>query len=363
LVGLIDPPRPEAVTAIARCREAGITTKMITGDHAVTARAIAREIGLTDNDEVITGQELATIADTDLPERAARTHVFARVAPEQKLRLVEALQSRGKIVAMTGDGVNDAPALKRADIGVAMGARGTEAAKEAARMVLADDNFATLTAAVEEGRTIYDNLRKGIAFTLATSCAQALTIVVAITIGEQLPLTMLQILWVNMVTAVTLALALGFEPAEPDVMQRPPRDTREPLVSGALARHIVMAVLVISGLTIAVFVAATEFGLPIPSARTLALNALVGMEISLLLSVRNLTGREPGRRWRKMRPLLLACLTVVLLQLALTYLPALQGIFETTPVSLIHWGIIIGLAVTAFALFELAEWLLRRSPQ
>jgi magnesium-transporting ATPase (P-type) len=176
-------------------------------------------------------------------------------------------------------------------------------------------------------------------------------------------LTTLQILWVNMVTAVTLALALAFEPAEPDVMQRPPRDTREPLVSGALARHIVMAVLVISGLTIAVFLAATEFGLPIPSARTLALNALVGMEISLLLSVRNLTGRAPRGPWRKMRPLLLACLTVVLLQLALTYLPVLQGIFETTPVSLIHWGIIVGLAVTAFALFELAERLLRRSPR
>jgi magnesium-transporting ATPase (P-type) len=363
LVGLIDPPRPEAVTAIARCREAGITTKMITGDHAVTARAIAREIGLTDSDEVITGQELATIADADLPEHAARTHVFARVAPEQKLRLVEALQSRGEIVAMTGDGVNDAPALKRADIGVAMGARGTEAAKEAARMVLADDNFATLTAAVEEGRTIYDNLRKGIAFTLATSCAQALTIIVAITIGEQLPLTTLQILWVNMVTAVTLALALGVEPSEPDVMQRPPRDTREPLISGALARHIVIAVLVISGLTIAVFVAATELELSISSARTLALNVLVGMEISLLLSVRNLTGKEPRRPLSRMRPLLLACLTVVLLQLALTYLPVLQRIFDTTPVSLIHWGIIVGLAIVAFLLFELAERLLRRSPQ
>ncbi|WP_374693404.1 cation-translocating P-type ATPase [Acidithiobacillus sp. AMEEHan] len=223
LVGIVDPPRPEAITAIADCRRAGIQVKMITGDHAATALAIAREMGLVDggSSEVLTGLELDRIAPDDLPTVALRTQVFARTSPEHKLRLVEALQKRGQVVAMTGDGVNDAPALKRADVGIAMGTRGSEAAKEAADLVLVDDNFASIARAVAEGRAIYDNLRKAILFILPTNGAQGLVLLAAIIAGLQLPLTPLQILWVNLVIAVTLALALAFEPAEPGIMERP----------------------------------------------------------------------------------------------------------------------------------------------
>ena len=220
LIGIIDPPRPEAIAAIAVCHRAGIRVKMITGDHAGTAKAIGAEMGLgaADTLKVVTGAELETASDEALRDIAQDCDIFARTSPEHKLRLVTALQARGEVVAMTGDGVNDAPALKRADVGVAMGIKGTEATKEAAEIVLADDNFSTIERAVEEGRAIYDNLRKSILFILPTNGAQGLVMLVAVVFGMVLPLTPLQILWVNMVVAVTLALALVFEPAEPGVM-------------------------------------------------------------------------------------------------------------------------------------------------
>ena len=223
LVGIVDPPRPEAIEAIATCRRAGINVKMITGDHAGTARAIGREMGIGDGTTAISGAELEAASDDELRDIVRHHDVFARTSPEHKLRLVTALQANGEVVAMTGDGVNDAPALKRADVGVAMGIKGTEATKEAAEIVLADDNFASIERAVKEGRAIYDNLRKSILFILPTNAAEALVIVLAVMFGFQLPLTPTQILWVNMVTAVTLALAMAFEPAEPGMMQRPPR--------------------------------------------------------------------------------------------------------------------------------------------
>ncbi|MDA1108160.1 MAG: HAD-IC family P-type ATPase [Proteobacteria bacterium] len=229
LCGMVDPPREEAVRAVADRHAAGIRVQMITGDHAATALAIAGQVGIGDGERVLTGAGIETMSEAALAEAVARIDVYARVSPEHKLRLVEALQSRGEIVAMTGDGVNDAPALKRADVGVAMGVSGTEVAKEAAEMVLADDNFASIVNAIEEGRTVYDNLRKTLLFIMPTNGGEAFTLVTAIALGLTLPILPVQILWVNMVTAVTLALALAFEPAEADVLRRPPRDPRAPI--------------------------------------------------------------------------------------------------------------------------------------
>jgi magnesium-transporting ATPase (P-type) len=214
LIGLIDPPRAEAVAAVSECHAAGIRVKMITGDHAATARAIAGMIGLKNPDRVLTGADLDAMDDIALAEAAVETDIFARTSPADKLRLVTALQARGLTVAMTGDGVNDAPALKRADAGIAMGLKGSEAAKEAAEFVLADDNFASIAAAVREGRTVYDNIKKVISWTLPTNAGEAMTIIVALFAGMALPITAVQILWVNLITAVTLGLALAFEPSE-----------------------------------------------------------------------------------------------------------------------------------------------------
>ncbi len=243
MFGLIDPPREEAIEAVQTCGMAGIRVKMITGDHAATARAIARQLKLMNTDDVLTGQELEGMSEDELRQRVQDVDVYARVNPEHKLLLVRLLQEWGLVVAMTGDGVNDAPALKRADVGIAMGQNGTEAAKEAAEMVLADDNFASIAHAVEEGRTVYDNLKKAILFILPTNGGEALIILAAILFGfHQLPLTPVQILWVNMITAVTLALALAFEPPEQKVMRRPPRDAHEPV----LTPHLIWRVAFVS---------------------------------------------------------------------------------------------------------------------
>ncbi len=297
LVGIIDPPREEAIAAVAQCRAAGIRVKMITGDHAGTAAAIAAQMGLAEHRRALTGVELEQMSEAALRDVVEDVDVFARASPEHKLRLVQALQARGQVVAMTGDGVNDAPALKRADVGVAMGIKGTEAAKEAAEMVLADDNFASIAHAVEEGRTVYDNIKKSILFILPTNGGEALTILAAIALGTMLPVTAAQILWVNMITAVTLALALVFEPAESDVMRRKPRDVHAPMLSGFMTwRILFVSVLMVIG-TFGLFLWERLQGTDIETARTVAVNTLVIAEVFYLFNTRypDRPGAQPRR--------------------------------------------------------------------
>ena len=361
LLGISDPPREEAIRAVRQTQQAGIRVKMITGDHGVTARAIAAQIGIGDGNKALTGPELEALDDEALRAVVMDTDVYARASPEHKLRLVTALQDNRQVVAMTGDGVNDAPALKRADIGVAMGVNGTEAAKEAAAMVLADDNFASIAHAVEEGRTVYDNLRKALLFLLPTNGAQALVIVVAILLGVALPITPVQILWVNMVTAVTLALALAFEPAEVNVMQRPPRNPGEPLLSGIMLWRIsaVSALLVIAPLGLFLWEAAN--GRPTDEARTLAVNALVLGEIFYLFNSRYIHGSVLSRAGLLgSRPVLISIGLMLLLQLAFTYFPPLQHLMGTAPISVADWGIVTLAGVVLLLLVELEKTVWRR---
>ncbi|RKZ65330.1 MAG: hypothetical protein DRQ48_11720, partial [Gammaproteobacteria bacterium] len=254
IVGMIDPPREDALKAIKQCQSAGIQVKMITGDHAITAIAIGSQMGIGDGDNVLNGHEIEAMSDEDLRIAVEEVDIFARSSPEHKLRLVKAMQANGQVVAMTGDGVNDAPALKRADVGTAMGENGTEVAKEAAEMVLADDNFSSIAYAVEEGRTVYDNLRKAILFILPTNGGEALIIIAAILFGRMLPITPVQILWVNMITAVTLALALAFEPAERNIMQRPPRDSHKPILTKLFIWRIIYVSLILLVGTFGLFI-------------------------------------------------------------------------------------------------------------
>src|SRR5574340_856236 len=309
--GIGDPPREEAIRAVARCRAAGINVKMITGDHLDTACAIGARFGLT-ADGALTGAEIERMDMAALRAAVARADIFARASPEHKLALVEALQANGAVVAMTGDGVNDAPALKRADVGVAMGKKGTEAAREAAEMVLADDNFASIDAAVEEGRTVYDNLKKSIVFVLPTNGGEAMVIVAAILLGLTLPITPVQILWVNMVTAITLSLALAFEAPATDVMRRPPRAANAPLLDGFLLwRILFVSVLMVVG-ALGFFLWEQARGASIEAARTVAVNALVMGEIFYLFNSRYLLAPSWGlRSFIDSRPILIAIASVV----------------------------------------------------
>jgi magnesium-transporting ATPase (P-type) len=361
LVGIVDPPRADTANAVRQCHQAGIRVKMITGDHVGTAQAIARSLDLAGAGRALSGADLDRLDDAAFTRAAGDADVFARTTPAHKLRLVQALQSQGLTVAMTGDGVNDAPALKRADVGIAMGRRGTEAAKEAAEIVLADDNFASIAHAVEEGRTVYANLKKAILYLLVTNGAQALTIIVAVILGEELPITPVQILWVNMVTAVTLALALAFERPEPDVMRRPPRRRDQPLVSAALLARIgfVSALMVVG--VIGLFEHALASGLPLDAARTTAVNALVAFEIVYLLSVRQGTGPALSRQGLSgLGPALIAILLVLLLQLAFTYAPWLTALFGTTPLSGFAWAWIGTAALAVFFLVEIEKAVIDR---
>ena len=353
LVGLIDPPRAEAVDAVAECRAAGIKVKMITGDHAATARAIATLIGLENCDRVLTGADLDVMDDTALADAAVKTDIFARTSPAHKLRLVTALQGHGMTVAMTGDGVNDAPALKRADAGIAMGLKGSEAAKEAAELVLADDNFASIVAAVREGRTVYDNIRKVISWTLPTNGGESLTIILALALGMALPITPVQILWINLITAVTLGLALAFEPTEENTMRRPPRPRREPLLTGGLAWHIILVSALFVAAVYGIFLFAHDKGYAEPLARTMALNTLVVLEIFHLFFIRNIYGTS--LTWKAVRgtPVVWACvIAVTSAQFAVSYLPPLQALFGTASVPLFDGLIIIGVGAVFFALLE-----------
>ena len=358
MIGLIDPPRPEAIAAVAECHAAGIRVKMITGDHAGTAAAIGRQIGLQNPNKVLTGADLDGMNDAALAAAVLEADVFARTSPEHKLRLVMALQSHGMTVAMTGDGVNDAPALKRADAGIAMGRKGSEAAKEAAELVLADDNFASIVAAVREGRTVYDNIKKVISWTLPTNAGEATTIIVALLFGMTLPVTPIQILWINLITAITLGIALAFEPTEENSMRRPPRPRNEPLLTGTLAWYIVLvAILFLCGV-FGIFAYAVDRGYSVELARTIALNTLVVMEIFHLFFIRNIYGTS--LTWKAVRGTKVVWLTVVIItaaQFSITYLPPLQTVFETQAVPLLDGLLIVGVGVALFAIIEVEKQL------
>ncbi|MBE9560155.1 MAG: HAD-IC family P-type ATPase, partial [Proteobacteria bacterium] len=337
--------------------------KMITGDHASTARAIAGQLHLVNADDVLTGLDLGTMDDAELQQQVEKVDVYARVNPEHKLLLVRLMQQSGFIVAMTGDGVNDAPALKRADVGTAMGFNGTEAAKEAAEMVLADDNFASIAFAVEEGRTVYDNLKKAILFILPTNGGEALIILAAILLGfHQLPLTPVQILWVNMVTAVTLALSLSFEPPEENVMRRPPRNSQEPMLTPHLLWRIAFVSFILMGGTFGLFIWEIERGMSIEYARTVAVNTLVMFEIFYLFNSRYI--KASVLNWSGLtgnRYVLIAIVILVVLQLAFTYLTPMQILFGTTAINFMMWLKIILISSSVLFLVELEKYIVRRA--
>ena len=361
VVGIIDPPREEATAAVQACLSAGIRVKMITGDHAITARAIGSQMGIGDGVTVINGSELETFSEQQLQEAVQRSDIFARVSPEQKLQLVTALQAAGEVVSMTGDGVNDAPALKRADVGVAMGLKGTEVAKESAEMVLADDNFASIAHAVEEGRTVYDNLKKSILFVLPTNGGEALIIIAAIVMGRMLPITPVQILWINMITAVTLALTLAFEPSESKVMQRPPRNAKEPILSVFLIWRIIFVSLIIVTGTFGLFLWEREHGASIELARTVAVNTVVMFEIFYLFSARYLLA--PSLNYEGLfgnRFVLYAIGMLIPIQLGFTYLGPMQVLFATTAMDINAWLRVIVVASSVLILVEIEKLVIRK---
>ncbi|KAB2886038.1 MAG: cation-transporting P-type ATPase [Albidovulum sp.] len=356
LVGLIDPPRPEAIAAVAECRAAGIRVKMITGDHAGTAAAIAAQIGLENPNRVLTGADLDKLDDAQLALEAQGIDVFARTSPEDKLRLVTALQANGLSVAMTGDGVNDAPALKRADAGIAMGLTGSEAAKEAADLVLADDNFAAIAAAVREGRTVYDNLKKVISWTLPTNAGEAMVVIFALAAGMALPLTAVQILWVNLITGITLGLALAFEPTEAGTMARPPRRRDAPILSGELVWHVVLVAALFLAAVFGMFSYAIDRGFGLPLAQTMAMNTLVVLEIFHLFFIRNIHGTS--LTWaaaRGTRVVWTVVIAITAAQFAITYIPFLQAVFGTVGVALFDGLLIVGTGAAFFAIIEIEK--------
>ncbi len=363
LTGIMDPPRPEAIEAVNICRDAGIRVTMITGDHAGTAGAIGREMGIVrdDDGEVVTGSELDDASEEQFARLARERNIFARTSPGNKLRLVKALQSSGEVVAMTGDGVNDAPALKRADVGIAMGIKGTEATKEAAEIVLADDNFLSIERAVEEGRTIYDNLRKAILFLLPTNGAEALVMLTAVMFGLVLPLTPVQILWVNMVTAVTLALALAFEPPEQDVMRRPPRDPEAPILGGAFLWRISFVSVLIGGATIGVFFLEKRLGMSLEVSRTLAVNTLVCGQAFYLFNSRFMSQSSlAGGRLFTNRAAWIAVGVLAAFQLVFVYTPFMQTLFGSSALGPRHWILPLGTGLAVFLIVEGEKFVVRR---
>jgi len=361
LIGMIDPPREEAIAAVAQCHSAGVRVKMITGDHADTARAIGAQLGIGRGNAALTGAEVEVLDDEALRATVQSIDVYARASPEHKLRLVQALQANGEVVAMTGDGVNDAPALKRADIGVAMGRKGTDAAKEAADMVLADDNFATIGKAIREGRAVYDNIKKFILFMLPTNGGEALVVVGAILFELTLPMTPAQILWINMATSSTLGLALAFEAAENDVMRRRPRAPDERLLSGFFVWRIVMVSVLMMTAALGLFVWETQRGATLETARTMAVNAIVVSEMFYLLNSRFIHATVLSVRGLLGNPYVLTAIAVcALLQIAFTYWAPLQLVFGTAGLTAAEWGRVLLAGAFVFVLAEL-EKLIQRS--
>jgi magnesium-transporting ATPase (P-type) len=362
LEGMMDPPRPEAIASVRQCQRAGIAVKMITGDHVVTARTIAGQIGLKGCEEhgkllALSGRELAKTSDEELLDVAERTAVFARVAPEQKLRLVRALQGRGHVVAMTGDGVNDAPALKQADIGVAMGMSGTDVAKGAAAMILTDDNFASIEAAVEEGRGVFDNITKFIVWIIPTNLGEALMLVTAIVLALPLPLLPLQLIWINL-TDTLLGLSLAFEPKERDVMSRPPRHPRQPLLTFPLIMRtgLVSLMMLCSGLGLFLWELRVEkAGLDV--ARTVAVNIIVLIQTIYLFNCRSLTHSIFAIGWFTNPWAILGSFAMLGAQLLFTHMPMMNKLFHSAPIDGEAWLRIAIVVGGSFVAVELEKWI------
>jgi magnesium-transporting ATPase (P-type) len=362
LIGLLDPPRKEAIEAVRECHGGGIRVTMITGDHKITAAAIAKMLDIGDGRTAITGTEIEEMDTASLQERVRNVDVFARASPEHKLRLVKAIQANKQIVAMTGDGVNDAPALKKADIGVAMGIKGTEVTKEAAGMVLADDNFASITAAVKEGRTVYNNIEKAILFMLPTNVAQAMVIMVAIFLGFTMPITAPQVLWVNMVTSVALGLVISFEPHELDVMDRPPRAVDRPILTGFGIWRVVFVGLALLAVTLWAFFWMKSHGASDQLARTAAVNMITIGQVFYLLNSRYLLDSSLSLRahlGNKYLPLGIGA--VVVLQLLFTYAPPLQRLFDTEAIPLWVWPWLFLGGLVFFLVVEAEKFIIRSS--
>jgi Ca2+-transporting ATPase len=357
LVGLLDPPRKEAADAVAQCRSAGIHVVMITGDHPATARAIAARVGIDLTAPVLTGREVAGMDDEALRMALADTRVFARVTSEDKLRIVQALRARGEYAAMTGDGVNDAPALRQANIGVAMGRGGTDVAREAAHMVLLDDNFATIVRAVREGRRIYDNIRRFVRFVLSTNSGEIWTLFLAPLLGLPLPLLPMHILWMNLVTDGLPGLALTAERAEPDVMQRPPRPPSESIFAHGLWQHAIWVGLLMAGLALGTQAWALRQGNA--HWQTLTFTVLTFSQLAHVLAVRS----ERRSLWQigvSSNPLLLgAVLLTFALQVTITHVPTLAQLFHIAPLSLAEWSLCVAVASVVYLAVEVEKVFIR----
>ncbi len=360
IIGIMDPPRDEAIKAIKECKEAGVTVKMITGDHAITAKAIGKEIGIGDGEKALTGKELEEMDDKRMQEIVHEYDVYARTSPEHKLRLVTALQENGNLCAMTGDGVNDAPALKKANIGIAMGIKGTEVTKDASEMVLADDNFASIVNAIEEGRTVYDNIRKALLFILPTNGAESLVLMAAILLGIIMPITPAQILWVNMVTAVTLALAISFEPMEEDVMKRSPRKPGTPILGKLFVWRITFVSFLIGGFTLMMFKLMMSNGLNEAAARTIAVNTLVAGQLFYLFNCRRIKLPSIGAGFFSNKYAFYAAAVLVVLQLFFVYVPFMNTFFDTAPISGAYWLYPLAAGVAVFFIVELEKWIIQK---
>lgn len=360
LIGIIDPPRDQIDESVKKCKQAGVNVMMITGDHAITAKAIGKQIGIGDGEKAKTGKELEDISDEEMRNVVKEYEVYARTSPEHKLRLVKALQENNKLVAMTGDGVNDAPALKKANIGIAMGIKGTEVSKDASEMVLADDNFASIVNAIEEGRTVYDNIRKALLFILPTNGAESLVLMSAILLGIAMPITPVQILWVNMVTAVTLALALSFEPMEENVMERQPRGSDDPILGKFFIWRIAFVSILIGGMTLGIFRYMQSLDESEAIARTVAVNTLVAGQLFYLFNSRKIKLPSVGKSFFNNKYAFLAAAALIVLQAIFVYVPFMNNFFDTEAIKLSYWLYPLAAGLAVFIIVETEKFIARK---